>query len=112
MFDILIKNAELITIDESKPLITNGHIGIKNGRIAFISDSLPENAEAKEVIDGRSKIAMPGLVNAHSHSAMTLMRNYADDIALEKWLFDNIFPVEAKLTDKGVYWVLCLVYLK
>lgn len=104
MFDILIKNAELITNDESKPLITCGYIGIKDGRIAFISDSLPENAEAKEVIDGRNKIAMPGLVNAHSHSAMTLMRNYADDMALEKWLFDNIFPVEAKLTDKDVYW--------
>ncbi len=104
MFDILIKNAELITNDESKPLITCGYIGIKDGRIAFISDSLPENAEAREVIDGRNKIAMPGLVNAHSHSAMTLMRNYADDMALEKWLFDNIFPVEAKLTDKDVYW--------
>lgn len=104
MFDILIKNAELITIDESKPLIINGYIGIKDGRIDLISDSLPENAEAREVIDGRNKIAMPGLVNAHSHSAMTLMRNYADDMALEKWLFDNIFPVEAKLTDKDVYW--------
>ncbi len=104
MLDVLIKNAELITIDEIKPLITNGYIGIKDGRIAFISDSLPENAEAREVIDGRNKIAMPGLVNAHSHSAMTLMRNYADDMALEKWLFDNIFPVEAKLTDKDVYW--------
>ncbi len=104
MLDVLIKKAELITIDEIKPLITNGYIGIKDGRIAFISDSLPENAEAREVIDGRNKIAMPGLVNAHSHSAMTLMRNYADDMALEKWLFDNIFPVEAKLTDKDVYW--------
>ena len=104
MFDILIKNAELITIDESKPLIIKGYIGIKDGRIDLISDSLPENAEAREVIDGRNKIAMPGLVNAHSHSAMTLMRNYADDMALEKWLFDNIFPVEAKLTDKDVYW--------
>ncbi len=104
MFDVLIKNAELITNDQSKPLITNGYIGIKDGRIDFISDSLPENAEAREVIDGRNKIAMPGLVNAHTHSAMTLMRNYADDLALEKWLFDNIFPVEAKLTDKDVYW--------
>ena len=104
MFDVLIKNAELITNDESKPLITNGYIGIKDGRIDFISDSLPENAEAREVIDGRNKIAMPGLANAHTHSAMTLMRNYADDLALEKWLFDNIFPVEAKLTDKDVYW--------
>ncbi|EPR14085.1 amidohydrolase [Ruminiclostridium papyrosolvens] len=104
MFDVLIKNAELITNDESKPLITGGYIGIKDGRIDFISDSLPENAEAKEVVDGKNKIAMPGLVNAHTHSAMTLMRNYADDLALEKWLFDNIFPVEAKLTDKDVYW--------
>nr|WP_041706712.1 amidohydrolase [Ruminiclostridium cellulolyticum] len=104
VLDILIKNTELITNDESKPLIKDGYIGIKDGCIDFISDSLPENVKAREVIDGKNKIAMPGLVNAHSHSAMTLMRNYADDIALEKWLFDNIFPVEAKLTDKDVYW--------
>jgi len=102
--DLLIKNVDIITIDDSDTVIKNGYIGIKDGRISLVSDSIPEHTGSKNEINGRGKIAMPGLVNAHSHSAMTLMRNYADDIALETWLFDNIFPVEAKLTDKDVYW--------
>ncbi len=102
--DLLIKNVDIITMDNASMVIKNGHIGIKDGRISLISSSLPEDVNSKDEIDGKGKIAMPGLVNAHSHSAMTLMRNYADDIALETWLFDNIFPVEAKLTEKDVYW--------
>lgn len=104
MLDLLIKDIETITIDVRQPVIKNGFIGIKDGKISFVSDTLPDNIGYREVIDGKNKIAMPGLVNAHCHSAMTLMRNYADDMALEKWLFDNIFPVEARLTDKDVYW--------
>jgi 5-methylthioadenosine/S-adenosylhomocysteine deaminase len=49
-------------------------------------------------------LAMPGLVNAHSHCAMTLLRNYADDMALEEWLFNKIIPAEGKLLPEDVYW--------
>jgi 5-methylthioadenosine/S-adenosylhomocysteine deaminase len=102
--DLLIKNVDIITMDTADTVIKNGCIGIKNGIISLVSAVLPEDISFKNEINAKGKIAMPGLINAHSHSAMTLMRNYADDIALEKWLFDNIFPVEAKLTDKDVYW--------
>ena len=102
--DLLIKNVDIITMDGTNKVIKNGYIGIKNNKISVVSDCLPENSILKNEIDGKGKLAMPGLVNAHSHSAMTLMRNYADDIALDSWLFDNIFPIEAKLTDKDVYW--------
>lgn len=102
--DLLIKNVDIVTMNDENMLIKNGYIGIEDSNIKFVSDKLPEDINSKNVIDGRGKIAMPGLVNAHSHGAMTLMRNYADDIALESWLFDNIFPIEAKLTDQDVYW--------
>lgn len=102
--DLLIKNVEIVTLNDKDVIIKNGCIGIKDKTICFVSENMPDGINPKSVIDGRGKIAMPGLVNAHSHSAMTLMRNYADDIALEAWLFDNIFPIEAKLTDKDVYW--------
>lgn len=102
--DLLIKNVEIVTLNDKDAIIKNGCIGIKDKKICFVSENMPDGINQKSVIDGRGKIAMPGLVNAHSHSAMTLMRNYADDIALEAWLFDNIFPIEAKLTDKDVYW--------
>ncbi len=103
-FDLLIKNIDIITLDDSNRVIKNGYIGIKDGKISFVSENLPNGINSKVEIDGKGKLAMPGLVNGHSHSAMTLMRNYADDMALEKWLFDNIFPVEAKLNEEYVYW--------
>ncbi|MDF2987946.1 MAG: amidohydrolase [Eubacterium sp.] len=103
-FDLLIKNVDIITMNDGNMIIENGFIGVADKKICFVSDKLPDDVSFKKEIDGNGKIAMPGFVNAHSHSAMTLMRNYADDIALEAWLFDNIFPIEAKLTDKDVYW--------
>ncbi|PYG88868.1 5-methylthioadenosine/S-adenosylhomocysteine deaminase [Ruminiclostridium sufflavum DSM 19573] len=102
--DLLIKNIDIVTMDDCNKVIKNGYIGIKDDKISLVSDSLPKGTQWKEQIDGKRKIAIPGLVNGHSHSAMTLMRNYADDMALETWLFDNIFPVEAKLTEEFVYW--------
>jgi 5-methylthioadenosine/S-adenosylhomocysteine deaminase len=102
--DLLIKNIDIITMNDSDMVIKNGYIGIKGDKISLAADSLPDNITSEKVIDGKGKLAMPGLVNAHGHSAMTLMRNYADDIPLEAWLFDNIFPIEAKLSDKDVYW--------
>lgn len=102
--DLLINNVDIITMDDANMVIKGGCIGIKDGSISFISDSSPNDIVSKNQINGKGMLAMPGLFNAHSHSAMTLMRNYADDIALEAWLFDNIFPIEAKLTEKDVYW--------
>lgn len=102
--DLLIKNADIITMNDESTVIKNGYIGIKDKKICYVSPEYPEAFKAGSEIDAAGKIAMPGLVNSHTHSAMTLLRNYADDMPLEEWLFDNIFPVEAKLTGKDVYW--------
>jgi len=59
---------------------------------------------ADEVLDGSRLALLPGLVNGHTHAAMTLMRGYGDDLPLRTWLEDRIWPVEAKLTDDDVYW--------
>ena len=56
------------------------------------------------IIDGRDKFATPGLVNAHTHASMTLLRSYSDDKALMDWLQKDIWPVEAKMTRKDIYW--------
>lgn len=102
--DLLIKNVDIITMDDRNMVIHNGFIGVSDKKICFAAEKLPENVSFEKELDGKGRLALPGLVNSHSHSAMTLMRNYADDIALESWLFDNIFPIEAKLTDRDVYW--------
>ena len=102
--DLLIKNVEIVTVDSDNTMFEGAYIGINNGIIEFVSKDAPADIIAAKIIDGKHKIAMPGLVNAHTHSAMTLMRNYADDIALEEWLYNNIFPIEAKLSSEDVYW--------
>lgn len=72
---------------------------IEDGRIAAIGDP---TASADEVIDARGGIVAPGLVNAHTHAAMTLLRGAADDLPLEPWLRERIWPAEAKLTPEAV----------
>lgn len=60
--------------------------------------------EAEFEIDGRGMAAIPGLVNAHTHAAMTLFRSYANDLPLMTWLSERIWPLEAHLTEDHVYW--------
>ena len=80
-----------------------GDIGIENGRILFCGAS-PAGWQPDEVIDCTNKLTTPGLVNAHTHAAMTLFRSYADDMALMDWLQKKIWPAEANLTAEDVYW--------
>jgi 5-methylthioadenosine/S-adenosylhomocysteine deaminase len=60
--------------------------------------------EADHLITGEKTLAIPGLVNAHTHAAMTLLRGYADDMHLQQWLSEKIWPLEAHLTGEDVYW--------
>lgn len=99
----LIKDIDIITMSKDL-VISNGYIGIDNEKIVYVNNTAPKNFEADKIIDGNGKLAIPGLVNSHTHSPMTLLRSYADDLNLEKWLFDYIFPIEEKLTGEDVYW--------
>jgi 5-methylthioadenosine/S-adenosylhomocysteine deaminase len=72
-------------------------------------------SEADHVIDGTNKAVVPGMVNAHTHAAMTLLRGYADDMKLFEWLNTKIWPLEGKLTADDVYWgarLACLEMIK
>ena len=76
---------------------------ISGGVIASVS-SAPEGFTAQKTIDGAGKMLIPGLVNAHTHAAMTIFRNCADDLLFNDWLFGRIFPLEAKLEPEDCYW--------
>ena len=72
-------------------------------------------AENTKVIDGKNKAALPAFYNMHTHSAMEILRGYADDMALMPWLQDKIWPIEAKMTEEDVYWgtkFACLEMIK
>ncbi len=108
---ILIKNATILTLlgDE---VIYGGEILIQDSTIQYAGPpkSVYENVDM--VIDASNHIAMPGFVNSHTHLAMTLMRGIADDIPLQKWLNDIIFPIEDKLTEEDVYFGTLLALIE
>lgn len=84
-------------MDDKNPLIKNGFLGVDGSVISYIGTVPPENVKINRVIDGKNKVIMPGFVNAHTHLAMTLLRGYADDMQLFKWLHEKIFPAEDKM---------------
>lgn len=84
---------------------TRGYLGIEGNRISHLGGEPPADPEgALRVIDGTDRLALPGLVNAHTHAAMTLFRGYGDDMPLRPWLEERIWPAENRLTDEDVYW--------
>lgn len=94
---ILIKNAVIIGGQ-----IKKGSVLIENDKIASLDENL-NSKDADEVINGEGKVLIPGLVNTHTHLSMTLMRGLADDLLLDNWLNDYIWPMEANLNGEYCY---------
>ncbi len=109
-FDILFHHATIITCNPAFEIITGGWVGVSGDRIAAVGRGVPSPLPAAgEVIDTRGGILMPGLVNTHTHLPMTLFRGLADDLPLDVWLNDHIFPAErAALTPESVRWATLL----
>ena len=82
----------------------NGVLTIDGERISYVGESgaEPEGIKYDREIDAKGNIIMPGFKNAHTHSGMTFLRSYADDLPLDKWLNESIFPREAKLRDDDI----------
>lgn len=97
----LVKKVSLLNVEHGTVEETN--IGIAEDVISFVG-SIPDGFRADKVIEGKGKLAMPGFVNSHTHVAMTLFRNYGDDLPLWNWLNEKIWPAEARLTRENVYW--------
>ncbi|MDO7905028.1 amidohydrolase [Paenibacillus sp. JX-17] len=99
----LIRNGQFI-VNAPETSVVKGCMMIENGRITYIGESLPEGEEETPFIDGKGLLFMPGLVNTHGHAAMSLLRGYGDDLALQVWLQEKMWPMEAKFTSNDVYW--------
>lgn len=106
---ILIKNVEVI---DQGPEYPKMNIGITGSKITAISTAPLEGYADAKVIDGTDKIAAPGMVNAHTHAAMTLLRSYGDDMNLQDWLTKKVWPAEAKLNNEDIYWGTMLAILE
>lgn len=105
-FDTLIQHADVIRTSPTAVTIQHDHdIAISGAHIAAIGPAGTLHATTiRRRIDGRGMIAMPGLINTHCHNAMVLFRGAAEDVPIENWFNDYIWPLEANLTAEDVYW--------
>ena len=101
--DILFSGVTVVTMDEGFTVLKDAYVGVTGQKISYVGAEPPPDKPGR-VISGAHKVLMPGLCNAHTHIPMTLLRGYADDYALQPWLFDHICPAEEKMTDDMVYW--------
>ncbi|NLV34991.1 MAG: amidohydrolase [Clostridiaceae bacterium] len=99
----MIKNADILTMDDDFSILKNQVICIEEDKIVYIGEDEPFFFLPNRIINAKNKIVMPGLINSHTHCAMTLMRNRSNDLPLERWLQEGIFPIEANLTYRDVY---------
>lgn len=104
--DIRIINGIVLTMNSGEQQFNPGFVTIKDDHIVALGpmDSLSPTDSSKKIIDARGSIVMPGLVNAHTHAAMTCFRGMADDLPLMTWLNEHIFPAEAKLNHNKVFY--------
>lgn len=118
--NIRLYNARILTMEKNRPVFS-GEVWVKNDKIAYVAEQgelqsewnsdVPRIAWDVEV-DCRENLLMPGFKDAHTHSAMTFLRSYADDVPLQQWLNEKVFPMEARLTEEDIYHLTRLAILE
>ena len=96
--DLLIVGGTVVTMDKDRRVIEDGAVVVKNGEIALVGKraAVTKNLRARQTINARGKVIIPGLINTHTHVPMVLFRGISDDLDLSDWLTKYIFPAEAK----------------
>ncbi|SFX83161.1 5-methylthioadenosine/S-adenosylhomocysteine deaminase [Thermoactinomyces sp. DSM 45891] len=100
----LFTEAVVISMEEGTAPIQNGNMAIEDGIITYVGSALTveEQDQYDEIVPCKGKAILPGFVNTHGHLAMTLLRGYADDLPLQQWLENEIWPMEGKMTAEHV----------
>ena len=118
--NIRLYNARILTMEKGRPVF-RGEIWVKNDKIVCVAEQNELQREWKSdfpkiswdiEMDCRDNLLMPGFKDAHTHSAMTFLRSYADDVPLQTWLNEKVFPMEAKLTGEDIYELTKLAVLE
>ena len=119
--NIRLYNARILSMEENRDIFF-GEVWVKKDRIVYAGDGTDTDSIYQKLqipcmiwdreIDCEGNLLMPGFKDAHTHSGMTLLRSYADDLPLNDWLNQQVFPVEAKLTDEDIYELTKLAVLE
>lgn len=107
----IIKGGHFLIPGTDEPVLS-GYMTIEDDLITYIGKEEPLMEEGVQVVDGSRLLFMPGLVNTHGHAAMSLLRGYGDDLALQVWLQEKMWPMEEKFTGEDVYWGTSLSVLE
>jgi len=105
--DLLVTADYVLTLNQEKRVVENGAVAITGDSIVAVDRAsvLRDKTEAREILDASGCLVMPGLINLHTHAAMTCFRGLADDIPHQEWLYEHIFPAEAHhVSEEMVYW--------
>jgi len=105
--DLLISGGTVVTMDASRTILEDGAVAVKADTIVAVGprSELEARYAAKQTIDARGGLVLPGFINGHTHVPMTLFRGLHDDVTLNDWLYKYIFPAEAKnVNEEFVRW--------
>src|SRR5512141_2782039 len=99
--DTIFTNVFVLTMDETMTQFSPGAVAVKGDSIVAVemADEITKEYSADEIIDCNGKVLMPGLINAHTHVPMTLLRGLADDLRLDVWLMGYMMPVEREFVS-------------
>ncbi len=102
---ILLKNFSILPMsNEHTTLLSDAYLIIDDKYIQELGQGPAPDMRYDRIIEGNDQVLMPGLINTHTHAAMTLLRGYADDLPLMEWLETKVWPFEARLTGDDIYW--------
>ncbi len=99
---------DIAILDENFQIRSHCFVQTMGDRIVYIGEQMPTETAGQEQIDGKNKLMIPGLVNAHTHVPMTLLRGYGENLPLDRWLNERIFPYEDCLDADSVYYASCV----
>ncbi len=105
--DLLVSNGTVVTMDASRAIVENGAVVVKGDTIVAVGprSEIESRYDAKQTIDAKGGLILPGFINGHTHVPMTLFRGLHDDVTLNDWLYKYIFPAEAKnVNEEFVRW--------
>jgi 5-methylthioadenosine/S-adenosylhomocysteine deaminase len=111
MDDLLIRNCQVLLLADERPpeIQSNQAIAVSDSRIrTILPNAQAVDHAAREVIDGRGMLALPGLINTHAHAPMVIFRGLAEDVSIEEWFNEYMWPLESNLTEDDVYWGMLL----
>lgn len=104
MKNTIIIHGTIITVNEKNEVINDGAVAFQDGKITYVGETPADLSIFDEIIDAKGDYVLPGFINTHGHTPMSLLRGFADDYPLQVWLEDKMWPIEGQYTPEHAKW--------